>query len=279
MNLDVPLAYAFTTGLVAAVNPCGFPMLPAYLSYFIGLDDETADAPRRILRAITSAAAVSLGFLAVFSALGIPINAGVTSIYEVMPWLTIVIGLALAALGVAMLLGWKPVFLLPRLDKGGRSRRFGSMVLYGVSYAIASLGCTLPVFLVVVAGTTERSNALSGLVAFLAYGLGTTIVLMVVSIAIAVARDGLVRKVRELARFVDRASGVLLVAVGAYLVWYGIYATDPANGTASSPLKWVERWSSDVTTWLSDGGTGLGVALAALVAAVGVAVSLRLRRP
>jgi cytochrome c biogenesis protein CcdA len=276
--IEVPLAYAFTTGLVAAVNPCGFPMLPAYLSYFIGLDDETSDGARRVLRAITSAAAVSLGFFAVFSALGIPINAGVTSIYRVMPWLTIVIGGLLAALGIAMLTGWKPVFLIPRLDKGGGSRRFGSMVLYGVSYAIASLGCTLPVFLVVVAGTAERANALSGAVALLAYGLGTTLVLMVVSIAIALARDGLVRRVRELARFVDRASGILLVAVGIYLVWYGVYATDPTNGTSATPLGWVERWSSDTTAWLSDGGTGLGVALAAVVAAA-AAVSLRRRRP
>jgi cytochrome c-type biogenesis protein len=278
VSFEVPLAYAFTTGMVAAVNPCGFPMLPAYLSFFIGLDDETTDRNQRVRRAITSGGAVALGFFVVFAALGIPINAGITSIYEWMPWLTIVIGALLGVLGVSMLFGWKPVFLLPRLDKGGRSRRFGSMVLYGVSYAIASLGCTLPVFLVVVAGTAERSNAASGAVAFLAYGLGTTVVLMTVSIAIALARDGLVRKVRELARFVDRVSGVLLVAVGAYLVWYGIYATDPANGTSSTPLGWVERWSSDVTVWLQDGGTGLGVALTAIIAGVAL-LSLRRRRP
>jgi cytochrome c biogenesis protein CcdA len=253
-------------------------MLPAYLSYFIGLDDESDGGARRLLRAVASAGAVALGFLGVFSVLGIPINAGVTSIYEVMPWLTIVIGALLVALGIAMLLGWKPVFVLPRLDRGGRSRRFGSMVLFGVSYAIASLGCTLPVFLGVVSGTTERSNALSGAVAFAVYCAGMTVVLMTVSVALALARDGIVGRLRELARFVDRASGVLLVAVGAYLVWYGIYATDPTNGTSSTPLGWVERWSSDATAWLQDGGTELGLGLAAIVAA-SVAISLRLRRP
>jgi cytochrome c biogenesis protein CcdA len=276
--IDAPLAYAFTAGLVAAVNPCGFPMLPAYLSYFIGLDDEGADSGGRVLRAITSAGAVAVGFLAVFSVLGIPINAGVTSIYELMPWLTIVIGGLLLVLGVAMLLGWKPVVALPRLDKGGRSRRFGSMALFGISYAIASLGCTLPVFLVVVAGTTERSNALSGALAFGAYCIGMTVVLMTVSVALALARDGMVRRLRELTRFVDRASGVLLVAVGIYLIWYGVYAADPDNSTAATPLSWVESWSTDATTWLRDGGTGLGVALAAIVAVAAV-LSLRRRQP
>ena len=276
--IDAPFAYAFTCGLVAAVNPCGFPMLPAYLSYFIGLDDDGTDRGARVLRAIASAGAVSLGFLAVFATLGIPINAGVTAIYEVMPWLTIVIGGLLIALGIAMLAGWKPTVLLPRLDRGGRSRRFGSMVLFGVSYAIASLGCTLPVFLIVVAGTVERSNPLSGALAFLVYCLGMTVVLMTVSVALALARDGLVRRVRELSRFVDRASGALLVAVGAYLVWYGVYAASPDNSTSSTPVAWVEQWSADVSTWLRDGGTGLGIVLAALVVAA-AGISLRLRRP
>jgi len=35
------IALAFTTGMLATVNPCGFAMLPAYLSYFLGV--ESAD--------------------------------------------------------------------------------------------------------------------------------------------------------------------------------------------------------------------------------------------
>jgi len=90
--INVPLAYAFTAGLVAAVNPCGFPMLPAYLSWFIGTDDDTdTDTGARVLRALGSALAVSIGFVAVFAGLGIPINAGASSIYRWMPWLTMVI--------------------------------------------------------------------------------------------------------------------------------------------------------------------------------------------
>src|SRR3954454_5298178 len=141
-----------------------------------------------------------------------------------MPWLTIVIGVALVALGNAMLAAWQPVVLLPRLDKGGRSRRFGSMVLFGVSYAIASLGCTLPVFLLVVTAGATAASALS----FVAYSLGMAVVLMTVSLALALTRDSLVRTLRQATRYVDRASGVLLVLVGVYLMWYGRFAVDPA---------------------------------------------------
>lgn len=278
--IDVPLAYAFTAGLVATVNPCGFPMLPAYLSYFIGLDDAEVDGGSRVPRALVAAGAVALGFLAVFAVLGVPINAGMSWIYRAMPWFTLVVGAALLVLGAAMLAGRKLTLALPQFDRGGESRRFGSMVLFGVSYAVASLSCTLPVFLVVVAGTTERVNAVSGLLAFLAYGFGMSLVLMVLSLALALARESMVRRLRSALRYADRAAGVLLVLVGAYLVFYGVYAMDPVNST-SSPVGVVGNLSSAATTWLSQGGAGLGFVLAVLVAiGAGWAVlSRRRRRP
>jgi hypothetical protein len=193
-----------------------------------------------------------------------------------MPWLTMVIGVGLAALGIAMLAGWKLVVALPRLDKGGRSRRFGSMVLFGISYAIASLGCTLPVFLLVVTAGAAADSAVS----LLAYSLGMTVVLMALSLALALARESMVRTMRQATRYVDRASGVLLLLVGVYLVWYGKFAIDPANGTGTSPLSWVESWSTSATVWLHDGGTTLGLVLGgAILVAVAVAASRLSRRP
>ena len=281
--IDVPLAYAFSAGLVATVNPCGFPMLPAYLSYFIGTDDADADPRGRVPRALGAAGAVSLGFLAVFSVLGIPINAGLSSVYRAMPWLTLVVGTALVALGVAMLSGRRLKVALPRLDRGGTSRRFSSMVLFGASYAIASLSCTLPIFLSVVANTAERANAASGALAFVAYAAGMSVVLTVLTLALALARESMVRRLRRALRYADRVAGVLLVAVGVYLLYYGVHAMDPANSAAISPVGLVEDWSAAATGWLSQGGPGLGAVLA-LLALVMAAVALlastgRRRRP
>nr|MDP9020986.1 cytochrome c biogenesis CcdA family protein [Actinomycetota bacterium] len=285
--IDVPLTYAltyaFTAGLVATVNPCGFPMLPAYLSYFIGLDDADADPRSRVPRALGAAGAVSLGFLAVFSILGIPINAGLSSVYRAMPWLTLVVGTALVALGVAILSGRRPRFALPRLDRGGTSRRFGSMFVFGASYAIASLSCTLPIFLSVVANTAERDNAVSGALAFVAYAAGMGVVLTVLTLALALARESMVRRLRRALRYADRVAGVLLVAVGAYLLYYGVHAMDPANSAAISPVGLVEDWSAAATGWLSQGGAGLGAVLALLgvvmAAAALLAAKGRRRQP
>jgi len=46
--IDAPLAFAFGAGMVATVNPCGFAMLPAYLSFFLGIEDERASVGRAV---------------------------------------------------------------------------------------------------------------------------------------------------------------------------------------------------------------------------------------
>jgi hypothetical protein len=101
---------------------------------------------------------------------------------------------------------------------------------------------------------------------------------MAVSLALALARESLVRTLRQATRYVDRASGVLLLLVGAYLVWYGRFAIDPANGTASSPLAWVEDWSTSASVWLHDAGTALGLVVAVAVVSA-LALTRLLRRP
>jgi cytochrome c-type biogenesis protein len=90
--IDAPLAFAFTAGMVATVNPCGFAMLPAYLSYFIGLEDGGEDARGSVARALVVGVAVSAGFLAVFGVAGLLITAGIRSFIDYLPWVAIVIG-------------------------------------------------------------------------------------------------------------------------------------------------------------------------------------------
>ena len=84
--MEIPFALAFTAGLVATVNPCGFAMLPAYLAYFLGLEGEARPlAARTILRALTVGAVVSAGFLTVFGLAGVLITLGVQAVVGALP--------------------------------------------------------------------------------------------------------------------------------------------------------------------------------------------------
>jgi cytochrome c-type biogenesis protein len=251
--IDAPFALAFTAGLVATVNPCGFAMLPAYLGYFIGIDDDevTEGGPAAVRRGLTIGAVVSSGFLLVFGVVGLLLTAGLRSVIDVLPWAAIVIGVGVGALGVAMLAGYEPVVRLPKFQRAGSGRRHSTIFVFGVSYAVASLSCTLPIFLAVVAGAVPRTNLLSGVLLFVVYGIGMSLVLVVVTLALALGKRGLVQRLRRSAAYVNRISGAILLLAGAYIVWFWFAnLSDPL--TASGPVTVVERWSSQLTQLIGE---------------------------
>ena len=259
--IDAPLALAFTAGLVATLNPCGFAMLPAYLSWYLGTDDvsptQQVPLPERLGRALTVGGTVSAGFLVVFGITGTLVTAGVRSFVDYVPWAAMVIGAALVILGIALLAGRHLPFALPTPRAGHRgSRDLRSMLLFGGSYAIASLSCTLPVFLSVVASTFTRTDMASGIATFLAYALGMSLVLLTVTIAVAATQHSLLHRLRTLSRHVDRVAGALLVVAGGYIVYYWAFnlGTDPGETSGAGPARFVESLSADATTWVENLG-------------------------
>jgi cytochrome c biogenesis protein CcdA len=281
--IDAELAFAFSAGMVATVNPCGFAMLPAYLSYFLGLEGRGTDARSGVLRGLAVGAVVTGGFVLVFGLMGLLITQFSLQINEQLPWVTMVIGVALVVLGVAMLRGFQLTVRLPKLQMGTGGRELSSMFLFGISYAVASLSCTLPVFLVVVTNTFETSSFVSGLAVFLAYALGMGLVLMVITLALSLAKGSLVRSLRRALPHINTISGVLLVIAGAYVAWYGYYEwrlfTDPANPPPAGPVELVTEWNADITNWVNrTGATTIGWVLGGLVVAAVVAVVVTRRR-
>ena len=153
-----PLALFLTQGMVAAVNPCGFAMLPAYLAYFLGLEDRDKDLQASVSRSLNVALSVSAGLLLVFAAAGLVLHQLGWAVYEWAPWATIVVGTVLLGLGIAMLRGYEPGISLPKLERGGRTGSVSSMFVFGMSYAVASLSCALPIFLSAVVGTFRYTH-------------------------------------------------------------------------------------------------------------------------
>lgn len=270
--IEAPLALAFATGMVATVNPCGFAMLPAYLSYFLGSDDAPRSLRAGVAQSLRVGLAVSAGFLAVFGLAGLAFHHLSAPVYRWAPWLTIPVGVVLVVLGVAMLRGFDPVVALPKLQRGGRDRTVRSMFVFGVSYAIASLSCALPLFLGMVAGTFQRENLQSSLAAFAAYGLGMSLVLVTLTVSLGLARQGVLRTLRRVMPRIVQVSGALLVVAGAYVAYYGWYELRlqrDGPGQRSRVVERVTGWSDDAYRWIIDfGPTRLGLLLALLLAGV-----------
>ncbi|MGH9213823.1 MAG: cytochrome c biogenesis CcdA family protein [Acidimicrobiales bacterium] len=276
---DGRFAYYLALGMVATVNPCGFAMLPAYLSYFLGAESTPSGPDAGLGRAAQVGLAVSGGFLAVFAVAGTLVEVADIQVAEYTPWISIVIGLALLALGIAMVAGFELVVRLPKLERGGRSRTVPSMFVFGVSYAIASIGCSLPIFLSAVAGTTRRESFVDGLVVLAIYAAGMALVLVTLTVAIALARTSVVRFLRSTQPYINRAAGTLVALAGGYVAYYGLlelrtYRSRGTSVPSSSITDTVTGWSYDIADWVQRvGAVRLGTALALILLAIAAATT------
>lgn len=265
--IDAPLALGFTAGLFAVLNPCGFAMLPAYLSSFlVGDASDTGGAPQdaraSIRRALVVGLSVSAGFTALFAVIAFIVRSVTSRVLEYSPWVTIVIGFALVCLGSSMVAGRELKLRIPRLDRGGKTGTAGSMALYGVSYGIVSLGCTLPTFLSYVAGTLTNTSVASGAAVFGAYALGFATLLTSLTVAIALARRSLLTTMRRTLPVMNRASGALLVLAGLYVAYYGWYELHRL-GESDAIVDRVTGLSFDIQLLVENlGATRLGGVLA-----------------
>jgi cytochrome c biogenesis protein CcdA len=252
-------------------------MLPAYLGYFLGLESagstaDGQDATASLMRALVVGLTVSAGFLLLFAVAGAVVSWTSLSVGEFSPWLTVIIGAALLVFGIRFLSGWEPKLAVPRLDKGGRDTGLWSMFLFGLSYAIASLSCTIGPFTSVVAATFSRSSVASGLATFLAYAAGMALLLMVLTVTLAMAQRGLALSLRRALPYIQRVSGVIMALMGAYLTWYGVYEIrliHQGRSTGQGPVGTVTGWSADLSDRIARLDP-LTVALALLLVLVGI---------
>ncbi len=227
LTIVLPVGFAFGAGMVSAVNPCGFAMLPAYLSLYLGSHEDDfrkRSAVRRALRALLIGAVVSLGFILLFGLAGVVVSAGGNAILSIMPWVGAVIGVVLVLMGVWMFAGrglYTGVFERVAGQVGDpKAMSVRSFFLFGLAYGLASLSCTLPVFLAVIGSSVAAGSFASGALQFLSYGLGMASVLLTLTLALAFFKQGMVLWFRKTVPYVQLASGILLVVAGGYIIYY-----------------------------------------------------------
>lgn len=220
--LDIPIAYAFSAGMVATVNPCGFVMLPAYIAYQLGLGDEAIHPFRRFAKGMAMGLVATLGFVVLFGAVGAVIAAGGRVLIRLFPYGGLAIGIGLITLGAYLLITRRHLGLLftSRIQGPQTARGAGQFFLFGIAYALASLSCTLPIFLVVVGSALAVGGFLPGFVQFISYALGMGLVLVVVTLSVVFFKTSVSQGLRAFMPYVERVGNLALVAAGAYLVYY-----------------------------------------------------------
>ena len=227
----LPIGFAFAAGMVATVNPCGFVMLPAFLTMY--LTDQQGDAKlgsrtrgmsRSLIKALYVSAALGSGFVLLFGGVGLAISFGARSFIVIFPWVGFFLGFGLAGLGAYLFAGGK----LYNNRAQSAASKIGTAsdtsvkgyFLFGISYAIASLSCTLPIFLGLISSSLATGGVVEATGQFLAYALGMTFVITVLTIGIAVFKGAMVNQIRRIMPYVHPISAGVLILVGGYLIFY-----------------------------------------------------------
>ena len=223
-----PLGFAFAAGMVSAVNPCGFVMLPAYLGLYLRInekDGKDARPIKHVARAFQVGASVTIGFIALFGTVGLIMSLGArAAVVDILPWLGLTIGIALAVTGSWMVGGGKlytgfAAQAASRIGDPGQANSRGYF-LFGISYGIASLSCTLPIFLSVIGTSFAVSSIATSLGQFLLYALGMGTVILGLTLGMAFFKGAMVRSLRKALPYVEPIGSWLMVVAGSYIVFY-----------------------------------------------------------
>lgn len=272
-------AYSFLLGVLAAVNPCGFVLLPAYLLYFLGLDNSGQQGAQRasLRRALGVSSAVSFGFIVIFLIVG-TISRLFTQWLELnAKYAGFAIGIALIIIGIAMLAGWKPPLVVPNIS-GGKDRTFSAMFLFGIAYAVASIGCTIGFLTTAIFGSIGTNGFISGVISIGLYGAGMALLVSALTITLAFAQSGLLRVLRGGLQYIERLAAGFIVLTGTYLTWYWYLAISEST-TRSPILQRVESWQSQTATFLQHQGAPKLALVFVVIVGLALVFVVRRQRP
>ena len=225
---------------------------------------------------------MTAGFTTVFAVFGLVVAPVASSAQQYLPWFTLVVGLVLAGAGLWLLAGRSLPALRARAGGGAAlTGSMRSMFGFGISYALASLTCTVAPFLAVVVSAFRSDSVLAGSALFLLYAAGMGLVVGTAAVAVALAQQSLVRGARRLGAYVSRAGGALLALVGGYVAYYGwweirVFAGGDVDDPVIEAAASIQRSLSNAVT--DFGATGFLVTLAVLIILVVGSSAARGRR-
>jgi cytochrome c biogenesis protein CcdA len=224
LGLLLPFGFAFAAGMASAANPCGFSLLPAYIGLLLSEHaEERPSMARRLSRALLIAVTVSAGFVGLFATVGLVVGSGGQAVTGLFPVVGLAVGVVLVGVG-AFRLGGGLVYataaqrLSARLGAGSSGAR--GYLLFGLTYGIASLSCTLPIFLAVLGGSLATSDVATTLSQMVLYGLGMGLVISALTLAVALFRLSMQRWLMGAVRWVEPIGTIFLFLAGMYIVYY-----------------------------------------------------------
>lgn len=216
------LTVALLAGVLATFNPCGFALLPAYLTL---VASSTAGKARSqaLLDGTRFATGMTLGFVLVFGTFGLVISPFTSVIQRYLPVLTIILGFILIGVGLWLMTGRSTVGPKIAVRGWAPGTSWWSQIGYGITFALVSLSCTIGPFLAVTGAALRSDSVVNVVITFVVFALGMGAAVLTLALATTLIGSTLTQWLRKHAGTVTRVTGVLVLIAGAYVAWFGWY--------------------------------------------------------
>lgn len=208
------LSVAFSAGLLAVLAPCALPMLPSFIAYHMGAEEKE----NKLGAALGFGLTTVLGFLTVFMVIGVLPSFAINTVASKIELVAPFIGIILILLGLGHMFSdfFYKISALQVVSPEGTG--YKSFYLYGLGYGAASMACSFPVFVMLVLQASTAGGLRAILVMFLVYGLGATVVLVPLSVALTYSKEYIYMKLMQVMPHMKKINSIILILAGLYMV-------------------------------------------------------------
>ena len=205
----------FLEGLASFISPCLLPMVPIYISYFIG------EAENNNKKAILNSIGFVLGFTTVFLILAIFASQLGTILSSNIRYIKVVFGLVIILLG----LNYMEILNIKFLNKSKAKNintenlNFFKAILFGILFSVSwtpCIGTFLSSALLLVA---RQQELLKGIILMLLYSIGLGIPFIISAILIEKLKN-VFNFIKKHYDVIKRISGVILIIAGIYMIFF-----------------------------------------------------------
>lgn len=221
--------FGLLAGTAALFAPCAFPLFPAYVSWYLSLDNQATEIGRR-WRPLWYGLICGLGAVVFFLLVGVGLAAlgGALSGYLIAakPF----VALILVGAGVATLTDlslpltkWSGV-RASLTTQAVRTSPLRGLFLYGFGYGLASTGCTLPIYVGLVVFPLSSGAFGRALLAFVSFAAAMGGLMLLLTVCIGLSKRTLIQHLIASTALIRRVSGVVLILTGLYVGYYFLMA-------------------------------------------------------
>ena len=207
--------FTFLEGIASFISPCILPMLPIYISYFLGEDN------KKTSKAVINSIGFVLGFTIIFLFLSIFASKFGGIISGNIKYFKILFGIIIILLGLNYMELIKIKFLnkIKSANKKSKDLNFIKSIIFGMLFSISwtpCIGTFLSSALLLIA---RNQDMVKGIILMLLYSIGLGIPFVLSAIFMEKLRE-IFNFIKKNYNYIKKISGVILIIMGIYMMFF-----------------------------------------------------------